>query len=328
MVVGAADFAVVDAGSWNGIPVSFYLYPRDREAGIKDYGRAVKMLEFFANLIGPYPYEKLALVQSSTRFGGMENSSTIFFDEMQFNGSGKLEGTVSHEIAHQWFGDSVTEADWHHLWLSEGFATYFGHLFFERMDGRQKFRALMQEDKRTVQQFNRPNARPIVDPSITDLFQLLNGNNYQKGGWVLHMLRRLLGDEKFFAGIRDYYRTHRDGNAMTADLQREMEKQYGRPLDWFFRQWVMEPGYPVYDADWSWNQPGKQIKLTVRQKQSGTVFRMPIDIDIRLASGSRREVIEEREREQTFTFNAGSRPLGIAIDPDEWILKDATINGR
>jgi aminopeptidase N len=167
-----------------------------------------------------------------------------------------------------------------------------------------------------------------VDPSITDLFQLLNGNNYQKGGWVLHMLRRVMGDEKFFAGIREYYRAHRDGNAMTSDLQREMEKQYARPLDWFFRQWVMESGYPIYDADWSWDQPGKQVRLTIRQKQQGTVFQMPVDIDIRLASGSRREVIEVNQREQTFTFNVTSRPQAIALDPDEWILKEATVSRR
>jgi aminopeptidase N len=147
MVVGAAEFSIINAGSWHGIPLFYYLYPKDRDHGIKDYGRALRMLEFYANLIGPYPYEKLALVESSTRFGGMENSSSIFFDEKAFNGSGQLEGVVAHEIAHQWFGDAVTEADWHHLWLSESFATYFGHLFFERADGRDKFVSLMLKDK-------------------------------------------------------------------------------------------------------------------------------------------------------------------------------------
>ncbi len=147
MVIGATDFSIVNVGAWNSIPVSYYLYPKDRERGIKDFGRALEMLEFYANLIGPYPYEKLALVESSTRFGGMENSSAIFFDEKAFNGSGILEGTVAHEIAHQWFGDSVTEADWNHLWLSEGFATYFGALFFERADGRDRFMKMMLENK-------------------------------------------------------------------------------------------------------------------------------------------------------------------------------------
>ncbi|HVG21337.1 MAG TPA: M1 family metallopeptidase, partial [Blastocatellia bacterium] len=254
MVIGATEFSIINAGASRGVTggphLFYYLYPKDRERGVKDFGRALEMVEFYTSLIGPYPYEKLALVQSSTRFGGMENSSSIFFDEKAFNGSGRLEGTVAHEIAHQWFGDSVTEADWHHLWLSEGFATYFGHLFFERADGRDKFVRLLDEDKRRYLKDYEADPRPIYDPSITDLFKLLNANNYQKGGWVLHMLRRVMGDEKFFAGVRDYYRTHRDRNALTIDLQRVMEFHAGRSLDWFFKEWVYEPGYPIYDAAW------------------------------------------------------------------------------
>ncbi|HEY7543990.1 MAG TPA: M1 family aminopeptidase [Blastocatellia bacterium] len=325
MVVGAAEFSIINAGSWNHIPVLYYLYPKDRERGIKDYGRAVEMLEFYSNLVGPYPYEKLALVESSTRFGGMENSSNIFFDEKAYNGSGQLEGTVAHEIAHQWFGDSVTEADWHHLWLSEGFATYFAHLFFERRDGRDRFLALMREDATAAMQFFQSNPRPIHDPQIKDLFQLLNANNYQKGGWVLHMLRRVMGEEKFFAAIRDYYRQHRDGNAMTEDLQRAMELHCGKPLDWFFKEWIYESGYPVYDARWRWDEATKELRLRIAQKQTGTTFRMPLDVEIKLNDKQRREVIEVSEREQTFSFKLDSRPLSIAIDVDEWVLKKIDI---
>lgn len=321
MVVGAAEFSIINVGSFNHTPVIYYLYPKDRERGMKDYGRAVDMLEFYSNLIGPYPYKKLALVQSSTRFGGMENSSNIFFDEKAFNGSGQLEGTVAHEIAHQWFGDSVTESDWHHLWLSEGFATYFGHLFFERRDGRDRFLALMRADREALL----ANARPIYDPSIKDLFQLLNANNYQKGGWVLHMLRGVMGDEKFFAAIRDYYRRHREGNALTEDFQRAMEAQHGKPLDWFFRQWIYEPGYPVYDAAWRWDEATKEMRLIIAQKQTGTVFRMPLDVEIKLNNGVRREVIDVKDKDQSFTFKLDARPQSIAVDPDEWVLKKINI---
>lgn len=325
MVIGAAEFAVINVGSWNHIPVIYYLYPRDRENGIKDYGRTVQMLEFYTGLLGPYPYEKLALVQSSTRFGGMENSSAIFFDEKAFNGSGRLEGTVAHEIAHQWFGDSITEADWHHLWLSEGFATYFGNIFFERADGRDKFLELMREDREQYLAKYREDPRPIYDPSIKDLFLLLNANNYQKGGWVLHMLRRVMGDEKFFAGIRDYYRTHRDRTALTEDLRRVMEFHAGRSLEWFFKQWIYEPGYPVYDAVWKWNESAKELQLRVEQKQRQTLFRMPVDLDIEIGNSKNRETIEVSEREKVFTFKLDARPRNVTIDPDEWVLKVSTI---
>lgn len=324
MVIGATEFSILNIGtverSGDDVPLFYYLFPKDRDSGLKGYGRTYQMVEFYSNLIGPFPYEKLALVQSSTRFGGMENSSSIFLAENVFK-----EDTNAHEIAHQWFGDSVTEADWHHLWLSEGFATYFGHLFFERFDGRDQFVKLMLTDKERYLTDYASDPRPIYDPAITDLFKLLNRNNYQKGGWVLHMLRHLMGDEKFFAGIRDYYRTYRDRNALTDDLRRVMEFQAGQPLDWFFKQWIFEPGYPIYDATWNWDESAKELKLRVAQKQAQTVFRMPIDVEFKFEKAVRREVIQTNEREQTFTIKLDAKPLAVTFDPDEWVLKTLTL---
>jgi aminopeptidase N len=325
MVIGATEFSVINAsammGAGRAVPIFYYLYPKDRAVGIKAYGRVPQMLEYYTRLIGPYPYEKLALVQSSTRFGGMENSSSIFFDEKAINASGQLEGTVAHEIAHQWFGDSVTESDWHHLWLSEGFATYFGYLFFGYAEGRGKFIGLMLKAKERYFEQYAADPRPIHDPAITKLFDLLNRNNYEKGGWVLHMLRRVMGDEQFFAGVRDYYRAYRDRNALTADFQKVMEARAGRSLDWFFKQWIYEPGYPVLDASWRWDEAARQVRLTVRQKQKQEPFQLPLDVEIKLDGAARREVIEIKEREQAFSFKLDARPQALAIDPDEWALK-------
>lgn len=320
MVIGATEFSIINAGTSNGTELTYYLYPKDRANGVKDFGRALQMLEFYTKLIGPYPFEKLALVESSTRFGGMENSSAIFFDEKAFNGSGKLEPTVAHEIAHQWFGDSITESDWHHLWLSEGFATYFGRLFFERADGRDRFIQMMLEDKAAYLQAYGGNPRPIYDPGVTNLFALLNANNYQKGGWLLHMLRRLMGDAAFFAGIRDYYGAYRDRNALTADFASAMERAAGRKLDWFFNQWFYGAGYPVYDAAWHWDARAKELQLRIAQKQS-PLFQMPLDVAFTVDHMSRRETVEVKEREQSFTFKCDRKPQRVAIDPDEWLLK-------
>ncbi|MFL6256284.1 MAG: M1 family aminopeptidase [Pyrinomonadaceae bacterium] len=321
MVFGATEFAVVKVGEWGGTPLSYYLYPKDLDNGLHDYGRALSIFEFFSNLIGPYPYEKLALVESSTRFGGMENSSSIFFDENSYDGSGKLEGTVAHEIAHQWFGDSVTESDWHHLWLSEGFATYFGALFYERTDGRDKFVRMMLDNRERYLKDADAVARPIYDPQVKDLFKLLNRNNYQKGAWVLHMLRHVVGDEKFFQGVRDYYRSYRESNALTGDFRRMMERHAGRPLDWFFQEWIFEPGFPAYDASWRWDESAHLVRLTVRQTQTGNLFRMPLDVEFKNGDETHREVVEVSGREQTFDFKLKTRPQVVAIDPDEWVLK-------
>jgi aminopeptidase N len=215
----------------------------------------------------------------------------------------------------------VTESDWHHLWLSEGFATYFGALFFERADGRDRFVRIMLDNRERYLKDAESVARPIYDPSVKDLFKLLNRNNYQKGAWVLHMLRRVVGDEKFFEGVRDYYRTYRDGNALTEDFRRVMELHHGRPLDWFFRQWIYEPGCPAYDASWRWDEPSKRLTLKVRQTQVGGLFRMPLDVEFGNGDDTHREVVEVSGREQTFDFKLNTRPQAVALDPGEWVLK-------
>jgi aminopeptidase N len=320
MVIGAAQFAILNVGEVQrdgaDVPVLYYLFPKDRDRGVNGYGRVREIIEFFSHLVGPYPYEKLALVQSSTRYGGMENASNIFLAENAFN-----ELLNAHEIAHQWFGDSVTEADWHHLWLSEGFATYFANLFAERFEGRDKFVQLMLKDKEDYLKQYAKDPRPVYDPAITDLMKLLNANNYQKGGWVLHMLRRVMGDERFFAGIRDYYRTYRDRNALTEDLQRVMEFHYDQPLGWFFKQWIYEPGYPQLDAVWRWNASAQELTLRVEQTQAPTVFRLPLEVEFQFDKGARREKITLSERSQSFTFKLAAKPQSLALDPDEWVLK-------
>ena len=328
MVVGATEFSALDAGAFGGAAgarLSYYINPKDRDNGLRDYGRALRAAEFFTETVGPYPYEKLALVESSTRFGGMENSSSIFFDEKSYDGSGKLEGTVAHEVAHQWFGDSVTESDWHHLWLSEGFATYFGALFFEHADGRERFLQIMRGARDRYMKDSDAVSRPIHDPSVTDLFKLLDRNNYEKGAWVLHMLRHLLGDEKFFGGVRDYYKTYRDRNALTEDFRRSMELRSGPTHEWFFHESIYEPAFPAYEPPWHWDEQSKHLRLRVRQTQKGATFRMPLDVEFRTGDAARRETVEVNARDETFDFKLDARPRAVAIDPDEWVLKTLTL---
>ncbi|CAN0599112.1 unnamed protein product, partial [Laminaria digitata] len=169
-------------------------------------------------------YEKLANVQSKTRYGGMENASNIFYSETSITGTGSNEGLVAHEIAHQWFGNSATEADWQHIWLSEGFATYFTQLYMEHTYGRERFVNGMNKARMSVLGFydRMPNI-PLVNPEITDPNQHLNANSYQKGAWVLHMLRHKVGDNAFWKGIQTYYTNYRNKNATSEQLQKEME---------------------------------------------------------------------------------------------------------
>jgi aminopeptidase N len=321
MVVGATEFAIVRAGQSRGAEVSYWLYPRDRDAGVRELGRTSQMVAFFSEVIGPYPYTKLAIVESSTRFGGMENASAIFLDEKRIDGDGSLERLVAHEIAHQWFGDSVSQRAWHDLWLSEGFATYFEHLFFERVDGHEVLLERLRADRGDYLRANADDPRPIYDPRITELTKLLNANNYKKGSWVLHMLRGVMGDTAFFAGIRDYYSAYRERNASTSEFRIVMERHAGQSLEWFFRQWIYEPGHPVFATKWTWNDA--KVRVHVEQKQSGTVFRTPAVIEVRSASGgaARHSVVID-ERAEEFEWPSESKPAEVVLDPDGWVLKE------
>lgn len=319
MVIGATEFAVVRAGSARGTEIAYWLYPQDRAHG-GQFGRVTRMVEIFSELIGPYPYGKLALVQSSTRYGGMENAGAIFFDEKLFNGKASLEALTAHEVAHQWFGDSVSQRQWADVWLSEGFATYFAALFFERADGREAMLVRLRKDRADYLAAHAKGPRSIHDPAL-GLHEILSPFTYEKAAWVLHMLRGVVGDAAFFAGLRDYYAAYRDRNASTGELRVIMERHAGQPLGWFFDQWIYRPGHPVFDTKWSWRD-GK-VAVDVAQTQSGTLFRVPVAIEIRDEQGTRRENVVLDERREHFDFDAERKPEAVVVDPDEWVLREA-----
>ncbi len=321
-VIGAAQFAVQHAGEFKDIPIQHWVYPQDREAGFHDFGVTNPIMAFFEGNIGPYAYEKLANVQSKARYGGMENASNIFYSEKAISGTRANEGLVAHEIAHQWFGNSATEADWQHIWLSEGFATYFTQLYMEHTYGRERLVSGMQNARKSVLAFyeRAPNA-PLVNPDITDPNRHLNANSYQKGGWVLHMLRHRIGDEAFWKGIKTYYATYRDGNATSEQLQKEMEQASGQDLDSFFKQWLYQAGQPKLEGTWSFDRSKKQVVLTLAQTQQTPQFNTPLDIALIMADGTKKiETIELERQKNTYTLASNEAPASVELDPETWLL--------
>lgn len=328
MVVGATAFEVRTLGQSCAVTprcvdVTAWLFPESAGAAAPSFRRAAAMVDYYSGLVAPFPYGKLAHVQSSTRFGGMENATAIFYDEQALAQGRDIESTVAHETAHQWFGNAVTPADWRDLWLSEGFASYFATLFFEHAEGIERLRARMEADRVRVVRAD-VNDRPIADTANEDLFTRLNANTYQKGAWVLHMLRGLVGDEAFFAGIRRYYQEHAHGTATTADFQRAIEAVAKRDLAWFFDQWVFAPGFPRFRATSRWDAAARAAEVTIEQTQavSWPTFRGPLTVQLRSGGTAVRRTVEMDDRRQTVRIPLAAPPDALVLDPDGWILKE------
>lgn len=286
MVIGVARFAVLNNGNFNEIPVSSWVFPQNRENGFLDYSVGDKPLKYFTEMIGPYTYEKLAHVQSNTRYGGMENASCIFYAENSVTGKNKAESLIAHETAHQWFGNSVTEQNWHHVWLSEGFATYLTHLYNRHFSGEEFFRQGLIKDRELVIRFAKRRLTPIIDTTVVNYNYLLNTNSYQKASWFLHMLHQKLGDEVLYTTLKEYYRIYKDSTALTSDFQKVAETVSGQKLDSFFYQWLYQPGFPKLKINWSQNA-NRNLNLVVNQLQQNYLFTFPIDIEFLLKDGNK-----------------------------------------
>ena len=321
MVIGVAQFSSKITGEFNGINIESWVYPQNEEAGHLDYSLAIKPLTFFSNYIGPYPYEKLANVQSKTRYGGMENASAIFYYENSVTGKQgeDIESLIAHEVAHQWFGNSATEKNWHHIWLSEGFATYFTHLYMEHTYGIEVLHKRMENTRNDVINYAKKAMTPIIDTEVEDYNDLLNPNSYQKGGWVLHMLRRKLGDETFHQGIEKYYQTYKNNNATTEDLRMIMEQVSKEDLNAFFNQWLYQSGHPQLSFSWKNENSGKST-LTVEQHQKNE-FHFPLEIKLIGPEGQSKTIeIQMNNKKEVVTLPLSFRIENIKADPNVNLL--------
>jgi len=255
------------------------------------------------------------------------NSSSDFSPAV--TGTRRVENTVVHEVAHQWFGDAVTESDWNHVWLSEGFATYFTHLFNEWMYGRDRLVAGMVRDRETVARFREANPDLRVVDERVPIRQVLSPYTYQKGGWILHMLRRAVGEDAFSNGIADYYARYRNGNALSGDFARVMEEASGRDLSRFFRQWLDQPGHPMLGVTWRYDAGRQTVDLAVEQTQDGPVFVFDLDVGVTAPGGPPWTATGAvTGRHQTFTTPAAAAPASLELDPNVWLLFEGVIRRR
>jgi aminopeptidase N len=310
------------------VPQTAWAYPKDSAYAAQAFSVAPGIVEYFSGIIGPFPYASLAHVETSTRFGGMENATAIFYAAQMYAARNVGEEIIAHETAHQWFGDAVTEADWHHLWLSEGFATYLAALWLGHVHGDSAFQAKMQHHAEAVfyskgkdgAKVNNPvTEAPIIDTTATDLMGLLSTNNYPKGAWVLNELRGIVGDSAFFKGLQLYYSRFRNGTALSSDFEAVMEETSGQQLGWFFSQALLLPGYPMLTVRWT--PKGNSVDLEILQVQPPAwgLRRLPkleISLDGKIVT------VDVSGPTTRVTVPVAKVPTSVIVDPQHrWLLQ-------
>jgi aminopeptidase N len=319
--------------TWRGIPVE-YVVPKGRENTISDtFARTKDMLSLFSDKLNfKYPWAKYA--QSAVDdfvVGGMENASAttlttsgLIDPQLADEYAQDSDSLISHEMAHQWFGDTVTCKDWADIWLNEGFATYYEHLWTEAHYGQDAVAYEFWRDQNDWMRQSQLFAAPIVAYNTTDILDY-EGNIYTKGGWVLHMLREKLGDEAFFRAMHDYLEANKFQNVVTADLVKAVEQSSGVSVEHFFQQWVYGAGAPKFEIHSNYDAAAKTIKLDVKQTQkvAGDVglFDVPVTVEIATASGRKDFPIQVSKADETFSFPADGPPLMILFDKGDTILK-------
>ena len=323
-VLGVARFAVQYVDQFEGKSIETWVYSQDRDAGFYDFAEPTKdVLEFYSDYIGPYAYERLANIQSNSVSGGMEAASAILYSEKSVSGKRdpRWVNVVIHEIAHQWFGNAVTEADWDDVWLSGGFATYFTLIYIQHSAGHDEFiRGLKKSREQILTYLSKNEDAPVVHNNLSDMSKVTSALTYQKGAWILHMLRNKIGETNFQNGIRAYYRKYYNGNATTNDFRYEMEQASKMELKSYFEQWLSREGLPNLKASWKWDSNKKELKISVIQQQSG-LFTFPLEFGFHYKDQSMEVVSTDvTEKESIFTFKLERKPDFIEIDPRTRLL--------
>ena len=326
-VVGVARFAVQHLGDFKGLPVQTWVYARDRDAGFYDFAvPTIEALHFYDEYVGPFAYEKLANITSPATGGGMEAATALMYGENSVTGerSVRWRNVIIHEIAHQWFGNAVTESEWDDVWLSEGFATYFTLLFREHAYGRDDFvEGLKQAAERVGTWYDENPDYRIVHDGLDDMRRVTSIATYQKGAWVLHMLRARLGDEAFWRGIRLYYARYLNVTASTDDFMRAMEEASGDDLQGFFDQWLRQGGNPALEGSWRYEAGAGAVEIELRQVQEVGRFELPLEIGIYMGGDAQPiqvTTVEVGPGANRFTIPVSDEPSDVRLDPGTWAL--------
>jgi aminopeptidase N len=332
-MLAIGEFAVVEE-SWEGKPVTYYVEPEYEEDATAIFSNTKEMLSFFSDKMGvKYPWPKYAqVVVRDYVSGAMENTSAVIFGEFVQRHKRELiddhnERIVAHELIHHWFGDLVTTESWANLTMNEGFANYGEYLWFEHKYGREEADYHLLGEWAGYLSSARGNIHPLIHFGYEDKEDMFDAHSYNKGGSVLHMLRKYVGDDAFWAGLNRYL----TDNAYTAveahNLRLAFEEVTGEDMNWFFNQWYFDQGHPRLEVSKDYDPTTGTLTLTVEQLQDAermpAVFQLPVDVDIYTAEGEvERKKIFVDQRKQSFTFEVDQAPKLVNFDAERALLAE------
>ena len=303
------------------IPLTYFLFKEDQDKGLAEMATVPDALGAYEELFGPYPFQE-------EKYGVAEMMISSFREHQTLPSLGKslieapaaateaedVSTVIAHDLAHQWFGNSLTPAGWSDVWLNESFSNYAVALWHERRRGTADYHKFMDElDTRDF-------AGSVYAADGHDFKAMFGTTTFNKGAWVLHMLRHVMGDAPFFAALRNYVAANRYGRVDTARWRTACEKQYGKPLDWFFEEWVYGEGRPAFKS--TWTQAGGTLSLTITQTQAGQAYTLPLDVELRTPDGASRQTVWLRQSDEKFQLAVKGVVRAVVLDPDGWVLKD------
>jgi aminopeptidase N len=297
------------------LPINYYVYSEDLLEAQTSFSETPNMLRYYEQTFGAYPFGEDQYGMTAFGWGGgMEHTANTSYGYQLIDGTHRYDWVIAHELAHQWWGDSVSPETWADVWLNEGFATYSEALWAGNVGGIGSYHAYM------ASLWSSTFAGSVYAP-----VQLFGSTVYDKGAWVLHMLRRVVGEASLFGGLRDWYAGLRDGVGNTADLRAVFEARAGTDLGWFFDEWVYGTGQPSYELAASTAARGDgtfRTYVRIRQVQgTGPVFEMPIDLTLVTPSGDEVHTVWNDAADQTFEIDTTQPVSLVDLDRQNWILK-------
>lgn len=302
----------------NAMPVTYFVYPEHFAQAQEDFSVTVPMIAFFAQVFGEYPFlsEKYGMAAIPWS-GAMEHQTCTSYGSPLITGTHRYDWIVAHELAHQWWGDLVTLADWADIWLNEGFATYSDALWHEHLGGLEGLKSRMEVLKNIYLTQHQGQEHPIHNPPAGHLFCAIE---YEKAACVLHMLRFVTGEENFLKILKTYAQDFAYANAATEDFRKVCESISGQDLGWFFEQWIYKSGYPTYQFGWGDTGQGT-VRIIINQTQTDfPVFVMPVELHVILPAGELKKTLWVDKKDNVFAFAVPAKPVDVLFDPDGWLL--------